>query len=50
MLILRNYEEMTLAEIAGLLDLPLGTVKSDLHRGLISLRAFLLTRGWEVED
>jgi len=36
--ILRFYEDMSEREIATLLDRPLGTVKSDLHRALKELR------------
>lgn len=36
--VLRFYEDMTEAQIAELLDRPVGTVKSDLHRALKSLR------------
>lgn len=36
--ILRFYEDLPEAEIARLLDRPLGTVKSDLHRALKQLR------------
>lgn len=36
--VLRFYEDMTEAQIAELLERPLGTVKSDLHRALDSLR------------
>lgn len=39
--ILRFQEEMEPAEIAGMLDIPLGTVKSNLHRSLALLRAKL---------
>ena len=38
MLALHFKEEMTLAEVAAVLDLPLGTVKSRLAYGLATLR------------
>lgn len=41
--ILRFYEDMTEAQIADLLERPLGTVKSDLHRALDSLRPLAAT-------
>ena len=41
--VLRFYEDMTEAQIAELLDRPLGTVKSDLHRALDSLRPLAVT-------
>jgi RNA polymerase sigma-70 factor (sigma-E family) len=37
-LVLRYYEDLPDAEIASLLVCPIGTVKSDLHRGLARLR------------
>ena len=39
--VLRFYEDMPLAAIATQLDLPLGTVKSHLHRALATLRTLL---------
>ncbi len=39
--ILRFYEDLPEAEIARILDRPLGTVKSDLHRALARLRPLL---------
>jgi RNA polymerase sigma-70 factor (ECF subfamily) len=36
--VLRHYEGMELAEIAGTLDMRLGTVKSSLHRALERMR------------
>jgi RNA polymerase sigma factor (sigma-70 family) len=38
-IVLRFFEDMSEADIARTLDRPLGTVKSDLHRGLARLRA-----------
>jgi RNA polymerase sigma-70 factor (sigma-E family) len=40
-IVLRFYEDMSEKDIARVLDRPLGTVKSDLHRGLRSLRRVL---------
>ena len=39
--VLRFYEDMSEQQISDLLDRPVGTVKSDLHRGLRKLRALL---------
>jgi RNA polymerase sigma-70 factor (sigma-E family) len=40
-LVLRFYEDMSEHEIATVLDRPLGTVKSDIHRALNQLRPLL---------
>lgn len=40
-IVLRYYDDMTDAEIASTLDRPIGTVKSDIHRGLARLRDYL---------
>ena len=47
--VLRFYEDLPLAEIATQLDLPLGTVKSHLHRAIATLRT-LLTDELTEED
>jgi RNA polymerase sigma-70 factor (ECF subfamily) len=39
--VLRFYEDLSLAEVAEQLELPLGTVKSHLHRAIASLRSLL---------
>jgi len=39
--VLRFYEDLSLAEIAHLLDTPMGTVKSTLHRALRNLKDVL---------
>lgn len=39
--VLRHYQGMSLEEIAGALDMRLGTVKSSLHRALLRMRAAL---------
>lgn len=39
--VLRFYEDMAEKQIADLLDRPLGTVKSDLHRALKALRPLI---------
>ena len=38
---LRYYADLSLEEIATLTNMPLGTVKSRLHRALATLRAYL---------
>jgi RNA polymerase sigma factor (sigma-70 family) len=47
--VLRFYEDLPLADIAAQLDLPLGTVKSHLHRAIATLRT-LLTDELTEED
>lgn len=44
-LVLKEFEEMTFKEIAGLLACPESTVKSRLYRGLCALRAALEAGG-----
>lgn len=43
-IVLRFYEDMSESQIAATLDRPLGTVKSDIHRGLARLRPLLEDR------
>lgn len=40
-LVLRYYEDLSLSEIADVLGMPLGTVKSHMHRGIAALRDML---------
>jgi RNA polymerase sigma-70 factor (ECF subfamily) len=42
---LRFQEDLQLSEIAEILDMPINTVKSHLHRSLESLRSKLTSRG-----
>jgi RNA polymerase sigma-70 factor (ECF subfamily) len=48
--VLRFYKDMPLESMAELLDIPLGTVKSRLHKGLRRLRAELERSGWREEE
>lgn len=43
--ILRYYDDLSQADIARILDRPIGTVKSDLHRALRRLRPLLDEEG-----
>jgi DNA-directed RNA polymerase specialized sigma24 family protein len=47
---LRFYRDLPLDDIAELLGIPLGTVKSRLHTGLKRLRAELERIGWRGEN
>lgn len=44
-IILRYFEDRTMAEISDITGRRLGTVKSELHRGLTRLQAILAQRG-----
>jgi RNA polymerase sigma factor (sigma-70 family) len=46
---LRFYRDLPLEGIAGLLGIPLGTVKSRLHKGMERMRAELDRAGWREE-
>ena len=46
--VLRFWADLPLEGIAERLDLPLGTVKSRLHRAMGRLRDRALAQGWEV--
>lgn len=41
MLVLRFYADLPLGDVADILDIPIGTAKSRLHRGLATLRSTL---------
>lgn len=45
-LTLRYHEDLDYAEIAAILEIPLGTVKTYLHRGRLALARELATAGW----
>jgi RNA polymerase sigma-70 factor (ECF subfamily) len=44
-IVLKEYEDLTFQEIAGLLDLPVSTVKTRLYRGLDKMRERLSEEG-----
>jgi RNA polymerase sigma-70 factor (ECF subfamily) len=47
--VLRHVMELSYEEVAAVLGQPVGTVKSNVHRGLGILRVTLVTRSPEVE-
>jgi RNA polymerase sigma-70 factor (ECF subfamily) len=50
MLQLRYFEELTLAEVGAVLDVPLGTVCTKVHRGLKIIREHLKRQGLRQSD
>ncbi|MNP16697.1 ECF RNA polymerase sigma factor SigW [compost metagenome] len=49
-LLLKYYNDMTLSEIANILNKPEGTVKTWQHKGLKQLRTIIKNRGdWNHE-
>ena len=44
-IVLKEYQDLTFAEIADVLELPLSTVKTRLYRGLVQLRERLEHEG-----
>lgn len=49
-ILLVAWEDLTYAEVADALDLPVGTVRSRLHRGRRHLREHLGRHGQEEGD
>jgi len=47
-IVLRFYEDMPEADVAAVLEMPVGTVKSLVHRGIAKLRENL-GPGWQAE-
>ncbi len=47
-LVLRFQEELSYEEISEVMDLPMGTVKVQLHRARKQLARVLTTMGWDV--
>jgi RNA polymerase sigma-70 factor (ECF subfamily) len=48
--ILRYHEELSYEEITEVTGLPLGTVKSYLHRARAEMAALLTAAGWNPEE
>ena len=48
-IVLRYQQDLTIEEIAGVLERPEGTVKTYLHRGRKELAAILSAAGWSPE-
>ena len=50
MVVMRYREDLSYEDIAEVLDLPLGTVKSHLHRARGELARLMATGGWGPDD
>jgi RNA polymerase sigma-70 factor, ECF subfamily len=48
-LVLKEMEELSYAEIAGIMQIPPGTVASRLYNARAALRKILLQRGVAIE-
>jgi RNA polymerase sigma-70 factor (ECF subfamily) len=48
--LLRYQEDLDPSDIAGMLNMPISTVKSHLHRSLALLRGRLEKRGLEKQE
>ena len=46
-IVLRYQQDLTVEEIASVLQLPEGTIKTHLHRGRKELALFLSAAGWK---
>jgi RNA polymerase sigma-70 factor (ECF subfamily) len=49
LVVLRYQEDLSYEEIAGITDLPLGTIKSFLHRARAEMAQYLTQQGWGRE-
>jgi RNA polymerase sigma-70 factor (ECF subfamily) len=50
MLQLRYFEQMTLAEVAEILNVPIGTVCTKVHRSLRKIRVHLEQKGYRMKN
>lgn len=46
LIVLRHHEDLSYEEIAGITGLPVGTVKSYLHRARAEMAVHLRAAGW----
>jgi RNA polymerase sigma-70 factor, ECF subfamily len=49
-IVLKEYEGLTFAEIGDVLGIPVSTVKTRLYRGLVQLRSLLESRGLRPQE